>query len=370
MPVQDYGLRPLGLGADRTMGHIANLQMEQQRTNAFDQRNALLDRRYTDEQTQGEAEVRKAQALTELRFLHPLIERGDAGAAQRAARLVSELSPEAGQALQADPANLDPKNFAPALGKLLGIAPPTPAPVSQRVGPFDVLMQGDTVKGYRGVPQPSAGGGGGKGPAAPQTVIGPDGEMTVDLGKASEGERVSSGYLGRMRSASSVMEGGDYAGYAPSLPSFMAFASLLDDETGVVGASIANKVLSGTDREFLGQALDFILAKMRKESGATIKGGEFRKEYINYFPMPNDSEKVLEQKKEKRRLAMRQLEISAGRAEGAAFKPEQTQQRTTPENRAVLPPVAALKALKEGEVTTFANGQKWTIRNNQYVQVQ
>lgn len=220
----------------------------------------------------------------------------------------------------------------------------------------NILLVGNrgTIRetGRKGQPKASAGSG---------VTVGPDGQLIVDTSKASEGERVSAGYLGRMRGAAEKIESPTFADYAPTMPKFMAFASLLDDETGVMGASAANWVLDDADRAYMGQALDFILAKMRKESGATIKGGEFRKEYINYFPMPDDSPQIKADKARKRQLAMRQLEISAGRAEPASYR--------TPETKADLPPVAALKQLEEGKVTTFANGQSWTVQNGKYVQV-
>jgi hypothetical protein len=153
-------------------------------------------------------------------------------------------------------------------------------------------------------------------PPEPQSLATDGNGNVVDYGKTTDGERTAVGYLDRIVSARKRIESPELAGYVPSLSSFMAFASLLDDDTGVIGAAAANKLLNDADRQYMGQALDLILAKMRKESGATIKGGEFRKEYINLFPMPNDSPKVLADKKLKRQLAENQLWKAAGRAAG------------------------------------------------------
>lgn len=151
---------------------------------------------------------------------------------------------------------------------------------------------------------------------SPQALSTDGNGAVIDYGKTTDGERTAVGYLDRIVSARKSIESPVLANYVPSMSAFMAFASLLDDDTGVIGATAANKLLDDNDREYMGQALDLILAKMRKESGATIKGGEFRKEYINLFPMPNDPPKVLADKKVKRQLAENQLRKASGRAAG------------------------------------------------------
>jgi hypothetical protein len=195
---------------------------------------------------------------------------------------------------------------------------PIAPPQVQDIGGARVIMQGGQYKGQ--VARPPAP----RAAAAPraqrvsgESQMGTDGNgAVIDYGKTTDGERTAVGYLDRIVSARQSIESPALTNYVPSMSAFMAFASLLDDDTGVVGATTANKFLDDTDREYMGQALDLILAKMRKESGATIKGGEFRKEYINLFPMPNDPPKVLADKKIKRQLAENQLRKASGRAAG------------------------------------------------------
>jgi hypothetical protein len=335
------------------------------------QRMGLEQQKYGDEQAAAQQEQRRTDAVAKLKFLYEPVKRGDPRAIQAAAQTISDISPEAFKELMADPANLAPANFGPALGRLLGIEEPGELAVKNLPGYGAVVTQGGQWKDGRPTPQPQQ-----YGPESFSTelddqgnillvgnrgtiretgrkgqvkggsglVVNPDGTVSVNPDKASEGERVSAGYLDRMLNASSVIESPEFAEYRPTTEAFSGFAALLDDDTGIIGTNIANRFLNDTDRQYMGQALDFILAKMRKESGATIKGGEFRKEYINYFPMPNDSPKVLEQKARKRELALNQLRISGGRAVAPASR-----------NAANAPAGVNPKPVPPSAVTPFAS---------------
>lgn len=57
---------------------------------------------------------------------------------------------------------------------------------------------------------------------------------------------------------------------------------------------------------------NFISAVLRKESGAAISPTEYVNEERKYFPQLGDSEKVIKQKQEARRLAIQALEAQAG----------------------------------------------------------
>jgi hypothetical protein len=59
---------------------------------------------------------------------------------------------------------------------------------------------------------------------------------------------------------------------------------------------------------------NFINAVLRRESGATIQPTEFASAEKQYFPRSGDSEKVLEQKKRNREIALQGLRVAAGRA--------------------------------------------------------
>jgi len=57
---------------------------------------------------------------------------------------------------------------------------------------------------------------------------------------------------------------------------------------------------------------NFITAVLRKESGAVIGPNEYRDEERKYFPQLGDSEKVIKQKQDARKLAIQALEAQAG----------------------------------------------------------
>jgi len=57
---------------------------------------------------------------------------------------------------------------------------------------------------------------------------------------------------------------------------------------------------------------NFITAVLRKESGATIQDSEFDREDKKYFPQVNDSDAVIKQKANARKLAIKAIKIQAG----------------------------------------------------------
>jgi muramidase (phage lysozyme) len=65
---------------------------------------------------------------------------------------------------------------------------------------------------------------------------------------------------------------------------------------------------------------EFINSVLRKESGASISDGEFASADKQYFPKPGDSEKVIEQKKRSREIAVEGVKSAAGKK--ASAKPE------------------------------------------------
>jgi len=282
--------------------------------------------------------------------LHPLIERGDAGAAQRAARLVAELSPEAGQALMADPANLDPANFAPALGKLLGIEPPVPPPSVQNLGGgVQAVMQGNKVvgspqwpqraplqgpesfsyttddtgallaTGNRGTIRETGRRGAQKAGGASAVTVGPNGEMIVTPAKTNDVMRTASGFAARMDAAEKNL-----GEYTPSTKDYMAASRVMSG--GPLMASLANSVVSKEGQLYYQAAADWVRSKLRKESGAVISPEEMAQEIKTYFPVPGDSPKTIAQKKQARAQAYEAMLTQAGGA-------------VTPEAGAVKPPV-------------------------------
>jgi len=66
------------------------------------------------------------------------------------------------------------------------------------------------------------------------------------------------------------------------------------------------------------QAMGWIRAKLRKESGATIQADEAEAEYRTYFPVPGDTPERIAAKRRLREIAEQELKLSAGRS----IKPE------------------------------------------------
>jgi hypothetical protein len=83
---------------------------------------------------------------------------------------------------------------------------------------------------------------------------------------------------------------------------------------GVLGQTLPG-FLGGTNeaQQQVNQAKsNFITAVLRKESGAVISDAEFDREDKKYFPQINDSEKVIKQKENARKLAIDAIAIQAG----------------------------------------------------------
>ena len=91
---------------------------------------------------------------------------------------------------------------------------------------------------------------------------------------------------------------------------------------------------------------NFITAVLRKESGAVISPQEFYAEEKKYFPQLGDEAPVIQQKRAARDIAIRAMDVQSGNKAPSA-------QETAP------PP----SLLKDGHITTFANGQQWSMRN-------
>lgn len=146
--------------------------------------------------------------------------------------------------------------------------------------------------------------------APPRPILMADGkpiEKPAAAGKApTEGERTSAGYLSRMEAAEQRLGGlnplgtkGDRvaSSFAPGSDSIMK-----------------NWLMSNEGQLYQQAAMDWIRAKLRKESGAAIGQDEAEQEYRTYFPMPGDGPDKIRQKAAARKEAMKALQFSAGSA--------------------------------------------------------
>jgi hypothetical protein len=146
-------------------------------------------------------------------------------------------------------------------------------------------------------------------PGAGGVTVGPDGQLMVtpDPSKATEGERVSANYLGRMEAAEKKL--GDYT---PGIKDFAAARTVMSGNA--VTSSVANKVLSKEGQGYYQAAADWVRAKLRKESGAVITPQEMEQEIKTYFPIPGDDPATVEQKRVARQQAMEGMRGMGGRA--------------------------------------------------------
>lgn len=132
----------------------------------------------------------------------------------------------------------------------------------------------------------------------------PRAQMVNPDGKGTEGERAAAGFLGRMNAAE-VLIGQNPKGRSTELTSAAAALPL-------VGPYVERRSMTPEQQRFKQAADDWIRAKLRKESGAVIGEAEMAAEYMTYFPQPGDDATVVEQKRQARAQAVRQMEIGAG----------------------------------------------------------
>ena len=104
-----------------------------------------------------------------------------------------------------------------------------------------------------------------------------------------------------MDQAAADVEG--MGGYVPSLKDILAYKH---DPTGWAG--------SEQSKLFLQAQENWISANLRKESGAVISTDEMEKEVKKYFPLPGDTDAVIKQKAESRRIASEAMRLAAGGA--------------------------------------------------------
>lgn len=123
-------------------------------------------------------------------------------------------------------------------------------------------------------------------------------------GKPTESGLASAGYLQRMTAAEGVLDGLAVDGV---------------DRIGLlrglaVGTRGEGYALGPQEQMLLQAQRDWVRAKLRKESGAVIGDEEMAEEIRTYFPQPGESDEVVAQKRESRKKAERQMQITAGDA--------------------------------------------------------
>ena len=130
-------------------------------------------------------------------------------------------------------------------------------------------------------------------------------------GKIKPSERLAAGFARRLQQVDSVFdklktEGFDRTefkmGVASAAPPWLLKGLGVDERT----------------RDFLGRQdqaeRNFCNATLRRESGAAIAASEFENCEVQYFPRAGDTQNVLAQKKENRRIIREQFEAEAGQS--------------------------------------------------------
>ena len=133
----------------------------------------------------------------------------------------------------------------------------------------------------------------------------PGGPATQPTGE----ERSAAAYAERMQAAERQLSSVEDA------PQMQGSKEAGVDAALAAGGRFTNWLRSPAGQQHQNAADQWIRAKLRKESGATIAQEEWDSEYKTYFPQPGDSEEVKKQKAEARAVATQTMMTQAGRAQ-------------------------------------------------------
>lgn len=123
----------------------------------------------------------------------------------------------------------------------------------------------------------------------------------------TEGERNAGGYLLRMTEATKLLDKFEKTGTA-------SYGSEFAGAVPFVGGMTRRAVMSDDQQQYRQAQEDWVRAKLRKESGASIPPDEMDREIEAYFPMPGEGKKLIAQKRQSRAVANTAMQQSAGRA--------------------------------------------------------
>lgn len=141
----------------------------------------------------------------------------------------------------------------------------------------------------------------------PQSQIGPGMRpYTPSGGNATADERKSAGFAQRMENAAQLVESNkeNAPGYAGAIAAQIPY----------VGKYAQRAVEDTNTQKYRNAAMEWIRAKLRKESGAVIGAQEFEDEFATYFPLPGEDDEVKRQKADLRKVAEQSMAMEAGRA--------------------------------------------------------
>jgi hypothetical protein len=139
--------------------------------------------------------------------------------------------------------------------------------------------------------------------------------------KTTDSQNLAAGFYDRMQNSSAIIDEVAGAGYNP--------ATLKHKYT-------PNMLAPADTQKYRQAQKDWVRAKLRKESGATIGDQEMQDEIETYFPQPGDTEEVMTQKKHARMIAERAMLKQSGAKDKPASGNESDQSTSHPANAASL----------------------------------
>lgn len=133
----------------------------------------------------------------------------------------------------------------------------------------------------------------------------------------TEGQATARNFEGMMGLAEKTLSG-EGKGVLPNdnaeTPMSHTSNSLVLSGPGFVAGALPSWMggLNKKEQAYMQSAMQFIRAKLRKESGATISPQEFIEEYRNLFPQPGDAAQVRRQKAAARKQVIQGMRIQGG----------------------------------------------------------
>ena len=151
----------------------------------------------------------------------------------------------------------------------------------------------------------------------------------------SEGERNAAGFAARMTEATPLLDKLEKTGRP-------GYTSAIAGGTPFIGGAMRTAVMTQDQQQYRQAQEDWVRAKLRKESGASIATDEMDKEIATYFPQPGESSpQVIAQKQRARAIATEGMNKAAGRAAYTSAVPPAT---------AAIKPGATIKFNAQGEM--------------------
>lgn len=147
------------------------------------------------------------------------------------------------------------------------------------------------------------------GPVAGGVIPGTERTSSSGPGRPTEAQASTRGYLHRMEEAEKIMTQAEESGFSPSSAIEQARANV---------PFISNYTMSPEMQSVRAAQDDWIRAKLRKESGASIPPDEMEQERRTYFAVAGDRAATVTQKQQARKIAEESMAISANLEPGQA----------------------------------------------------